>query len=149
VAISDSNKLTLDFKEKLKWPPSQQQLILEKHIVTHATEQRCAYCLEFFSHKMNESNACGRHISKWLYDEEFINKLREKKKDEENYDPFTDPKLNTELYMKTRDQVIDMLNDKSNPKLVKKGGNFKWICCGKAAFEKGELKERHSAVYKD
>ena len=37
----------------------------------------CEFCSEVFREKDNEPNACGRHESKYLYDEDYITKLRE------------------------------------------------------------------------
>ena len=150
VALSDNNKLTLDFKEKLKWPPSEQQMLREQNILARNDSRRCVYCLEFFTEKINEPNACGRHLSEFLYDQGFITKITAIKKNEQNrllpYDPFKDPNLPKKLYSAKAEEIRDMM-ESGDGILIRKASNYVWYCCGKKLYEKGECKAKHSAQF--
>lgn len=96
--------------------------------------------------KDNTENECARHFSSFLYDEDdyhyqrnkAIVEIDAKKKQAEPQEAWKATK------MYTRDQVIDMFQD---PKLSDHErfhiGRFKWLCCKKSFFEKGEVKCPH------
>jgi len=117
-------------------------------IISHNDSQRCAHCLEFFTEKTNEPNSCGRHLSHYLYDQDFITKTIEIKKEENKsyYDPFQDKKLDKWSYTMSARDFRKMMNSKNEAE-IKKAGDYVWYCCGKKLYEKGEYKEKHSTQF--
>ena len=139
VALSNTNKLTLDFKEKLKWPATNEQKKIEMKIQYQNLSHVCEFCSEVFREKDNEPNVCGRHKSDSLYDEDYVSHIKEiKKKDKPSYNPFEDETQFHFIYF-TREQILKMIKDNPHTKVAR----FKWLCCGKGLWEKGEIKGDH------
>ena len=176
VAISNNNKLTLDFKDKVNWPATNQQKKIEREILMNNIPKQCEFCFETFKEKDNDPNACGRHTSEYLYDEDLVNKLKSKHKDNPNYDPFeSEPTIyikKEEVFSQLRsksmkktdnDPVQAIPNNYSNGMITLSSkprsdngpsqnqehlGRYKWACCQKSFWEKGEIKGKHLASSK-
>lgn len=138
VALSNHNKITLDFKEKTCWPPSHEQENIENKIRFSNLSHICDLCGEIYRAKDNDPNSCGKHQSEFLYDEDVVNQLKNKNKNNENYDPFGDPEKKDSILFK-RKYLIEQ--SKSYPEM--KLSKYKWLCCGKGLYDKGEIKCEH------
>jgi len=150
VALSNHNKLTLDFQEKVNWPATNQQKKIEKEIILNNAPKTCQHCFETYREKDNDPNACGRHSSSYLYDEDYLNNLRAVDKDKPEYDPFKDKNelVKNLLYFK-KDHVFQEIKELngSNP-ANHRLERYKLLCCQKSFWEKGELKDKHLAFSK-
>jgi hypothetical protein len=152
IAISNHNKLTLDFKEKTNWPATDQQRRIEQQIFMNNVPQICKFCTETFRAKDNNPNDCGRHSSNFLYDEDYVNRLKSLN-NKPNYDPFTDDAVDKRLLYIPKLNVLAEIA-KIEPKenqislesaRLKNISKYKWVCCRKTFWEKGELKDKHQA----
>ncbi len=71
-AISNHNKLALDFKEKVNWPATNQQKKIEKEIILNNIPKTCKHCFQTYREKGNGPNSYGRDSSSYLYDEYYL-----------------------------------------------------------------------------
>jgi len=131
VAISNHNKLTLDFKEKLNWPLTVAQRRLEQQIANQKIPRVCSQCGKTFTLKDNDPNECGRHEYNFLIREDQYQELS--KMLENNQKAFEQVPRYTKKY------VMKKVSEKTVPV-----EQFKWGCCGKGLREPGEIPCKHA-----
>ncbi len=165
VAISSHNKITLDFKDKLKWPLNNYGKQIEDNIKENLVEKICLYCKEQYTEKNNKNGSCSRHIKNLFYLESDLQSKIEKYNFDKNrhfdkirerlnfsastYENSSDNdfsryfKENTypqpfmcDIY--TREEVEEMIENNTIQYL-----HVKYLCCSKNMYEKGEIPDFH------
>ena len=124
-AISNHKKLTLDFKETLKWPQTESEKDYERKEEEKEIPYRCSRCNEIFTERENMFEyKCNRHKQNTLvYDNP--NKDKDKKSQKsEVYDIAT-----VELKINITQEAFPW--------------QFKYTCCGGIYGSKGELPCQH------
>ena len=126
-AISNHKKLTLDFKETLKWPQTESEKEYEREEEQKEIPYRCSRCNEIFTERENAFEyKCHRHKEEDTFVYENPNKDAVKNKKPQIYDLAT-----VELMINVTGEAFPW--------------QFKHRCCGGMYGSKGELLCQHKA----
>lgn len=146
VFISEKTKILLELKERLKWPKTFQENNEIEKIKDLLDEKVCEICNEIFTEKENAKGKCKKHISNKLYMEPELNfklSLFQKNNETNKINIFSTNEYN---------EIIESLSTykfQTVKHLIKNGkasaADYKWICCKKGFYEKGEIPCEHQA----
>lgn len=135
VVISGHDLLTQQFKERVNWPKTRAQQEAEVADKERKTQTMCANCHCTFSEAENNENACGRHTSQLLYIQAELDILRKK------YENATPEELFKKLPVYSSATVFRQLENNERTKIP--ASQYKWVCCDRGLFDKGEKPSRH------
>jgi len=135
VAISNHNKITSDFKETLSWPKTKGQIKIENEILENVEEKICSYCMESYTGKTNKIGSCMMHQFDYLYlDFQLNDEIEKYKKLGGKSDNYPNP-IKLEFNIRRRD-LLDQIESNKNKYSI---SSYKYVCCGKTIYEKGEI----------
>lgn len=142
IGISSQPKVSMLFKEKIKWPKTSREIQLEENIEKTLEEKQCLRCNEMFSEKTNKIGSCMRHISENLYlESEYSKYANSFSKSQEIKNNFVAAELFENNQKLKKYEFSDVIKLISNGKL--NCSQVRWACCGKSLFEKGEKADVH------
>ena len=135
VVISGHDLLTQQFKERVNWPKTRAQQEAEIADKERKAQSMCVNCHCTFSEAENNENACGRHTSSLLYIQAELEILRKKN---ENASP---EEIFRRLPTYSSATVYGQLAKEGKSRIP--ASQYRWVCCDRGLFDKGEKPSRH------
>lgn len=146
VFISGKTKIILEMKERLKWPETLQDNENIKRAEKLLEEKVCIRCNEVFIDKENALGKCMRHTSSTLYlESEFSFKQSKFQKSIENSPIYLTGEYNQIMNTLTPYDITSVRKQIMSG--AASGADYKWFCCKKGIYEKGEIPSMHSTSY--
>jgi hypothetical protein len=146
IFISGKTKILMELKERLKWPLTYQENKNIEKAEKLLEEKVCIRCKEVFTEKDNAVGKCMQHISKKLYMETELNfklNIFQKNNETNKITTFSTTEYNKILESLTTYDFLSVGN------LIEEGkasaADFKWFCCKKGLYEKGEIPCLHES----
>jgi len=138
VAISSHPYLTKQFKERVDWPETRPELEAKRIAMQKKRRFMCKNCHCSYCETENVFNICGKHKYNELY---LVCDLEKLKKDCEHLKQVLSPDMIVSKIIRySYTTAIGKIEANQIPP-----SQFRWCCCDKGIFEKGEIPCQHES----
>ncbi len=135
VVISEHDILTQHLKERAKWPVTQKEADARQKQEDAKEERKCELCHAMYTEGENDKNACGSHLADELYISAELEQIKAKEKDRSgtSFD-----ELFKKVHRYSFAQAQELVLKRGYP-----ASQFRWWCCDKGMYDKGEIPSPH------